>query len=156
MVLDVASSYEDILESVFTAPIAAKAWLATFAVALAVVQIVTAARIYGKVEGVLRGRGKVVSVVHRWSGRLAVLLTLPVVFHCVFILGFQTSDARVAAHSVLGSFIYGVVATKVFLVRSHSYPAWVLPVAGGTLFSVLALLWATSSVWYFTEVRFGF
>ena len=156
MVLDVASSYEDILESVFTAPIAAKAWLATFAVALAVVQIVTAARIYGKLEGVLRLRGEVVSVVHRWSGRLAVLLTLPVVFHCVFILGFQTSDARVAAHSVLGSFIYGVVATKVFLVRNHSYPAWVLPVAGGTLFSVLALLWATSSVWYFTEVRFGF
>jgi hypothetical protein len=32
----------------------------------------------------------------------------------------------------------------------------VLPVAGGTLFSVLVALWSTSSLWYFTEVRFGF
>jgi hypothetical protein len=156
MILDIASSYEDILKSVFSAPIAAKAWLASFAVVLAVVQIVTAARIYGKLEGVVRLPAEVVSTVHRWSGRLAVLLTLPVVFHCVFILGFQTTDARVAAHSVLGSFLYGAVATKVFIVRTHSYPAWVLPAAGGTLFSMLAVLWATSSLWYFTEVRFAF
>jgi hypothetical protein len=32
----------------------------------------------------------------------------------------------------------------------------VLPVAGGTLFTVLAVLWTTSSLWYFTDVRFGF
>jgi hypothetical protein len=31
-----------------------------------------------------------------------------------------------------------------------------VPVAGGTLFSVLAVLWLTSSYWYFTNVRFGF
>ncbi|MEW6581819.1 MAG: DUF6529 family protein [Actinomycetota bacterium] len=156
MVLDVASSYEDILESVFSAPIAAKAWLATIAGALALVQIVTAARIYGRLRAVLRLPDAVVSRVHRWSGRVAVLVSLPVVFHCVFILGFQTTSARVAIHSVVGSFLYGVVATKVFIVRTHDYPGWVLPVAGGTLFSVLAALWATSSLWYFTEVRFGF
>jgi hypothetical protein len=155
MFADVASSYEDILKSVFSAPIAAKAWLATFAAVLAVVQIVTAARIYGKLEGVLRLPAEVVSTTHRWSGRLAVLFTLPVVFHCIFILGFQTGDTRVALHSAIGSFFYGAVATKVFIVRNHAYPGWVLPVAGGTLFSMLAVLWVTSSLWYFTEVRFG-
>jgi hypothetical protein len=156
VVLDIASTYEDILESVFSAPIAAKAWLATFAIVLALVQVLTAARIYGRLRAVIALPDGVVSRVHRWSGRLAVLITLPVIFHCVFILGFQTSSARVLAHSIIGSFVYGVVATKVFVVRNHAYPAWVLPVAGGTLFSVLVALWSTSSLWYFTEVRFGF
>jgi hypothetical protein len=32
----------------------------------------------------------------------------------------------------------------------------VLPIAGVTLASTLGVLWATSSLWYFTNVRFGF
>ena len=156
MGLDVATSYEDALKTVFTAPIAAKAWLATIVVALVIVQILTAARIYGKLQGVLRIPEPVVGRVHRWSGRLAVIVSLPIVFHCVFILGFQTGSPRVLAHSLLGTFVYGVVATKVFVVRNHGYPGWVLPVVGGTLFSVFVALWATSALWYFTQVRFGF
>ncbi len=94
--------------------------------------------------------------IHRWSGRLAFLSTLPVAFHCIFILGFQTTDARVIVHSIAGSFMYGVFAAKIFILKDHGYPRWLLPVAGGALFSVLATLWLTSSVWYFTNVRFGF
>jgi len=41
-------------------------------------------------------------------------------------------------------------------VRDHSYPSWVLPVAGGTLFGLLGTLWVTSSLWYFTNIRVGF
>ena len=156
MSLDVATSYEDFLKTVFSAPIAAKAWLATFAIVLALVQILTAARIYGKLPPVLPLSGKTVARVHRWSGRLALLLTLPIVFHCVFILGFQTTDTRVAIHSIVGSFLYGIFATKILIVRDHSYPAWALPLAGGTLFAALATLWATSGLYYFTQVRFGF
>ena len=37
-----------------------------------------------------------------------------------------------------------------------SQALWLLPIAGGALFSVLATLWLTSSLWYFTNVRFGF
>jgi hypothetical protein len=156
LVFSVNSTYTDILTSVFSAPIAAKAWFATAAIVLALVQITTAARIYGRFQHVIPLSGGTVSKVHRWSGRLAFLCTLPVAFHCIFILGFQTSDWRVYLHSILGSFIYGVFAVKVLFVRSRAYPGWVLPVAGGTLFSVLAALWLTSSLWYFTEVRFGF
>jgi hypothetical protein len=36
------------------------------------------------------------------------------------------------------------------------YPHWVLPVAGGVLATTLLVLWVTSSLWYFTNVRFGF
>jgi Family of unknown function (DUF6529) len=152
---DVSETYTDLVTAVFSTTIAAKAWLATAALALAVVQVTTAARIYGRLN-FLPERGLAVSRLHRWSGRLAFLFTLPVFFHCVTILGWQTPDTRVAAHSMLGTFVYGVFAAKVLIVRDRSLPGWALPVAGVTLASVLGLLWLTSSLWYFTSVRFGF
>ena len=114
---------------VFSSTIAAKAWFATAAVVLALVQVTTAARIYGKLS-FLPERGPAIARTHRWSGRLAFLLTLPVFFHCVTILGFQTPDARVAVHAIVGTFFYGVFAAKVLVVRDHSLPGWALPTAG--------------------------
>jgi Family of unknown function (DUF6529) len=152
---DVAQTYTDIITAVFSSTIAAKAWFATAALAFAVVQVVTAARIYGRLH-FLPERGRAVARVHRWSGRLAFLCTLPVFFHCVTILGFKTPDARVAVHAIVGTFLYGVFAAKVLIVRDHSLPGWALPTAGLTLASMLLVLWLTSSLWYFTNVRFGF
>ena len=150
----VSETYTDLVTTVFSSTIAAKAWLATAAVVLALVQVTTAARIYGKLS-FLPERGPTVARIHRWSGRIAFLCTLPVFFHCVTILGFQTPDARVAIHSLVGTFVYGVFVAKVLIVRDHSLPRWALPTAGLTLASVLVVLWATSSLWYFTTVRFG-
>jgi hypothetical protein len=150
------STYEDIVTSVFSTPIAFKAWFASAAIFFAIVQVATGARIFGKLTGIVPVPPPRVNRIHRWSGRIAILLTLPVVFHCVFILGFQTDDARVLAHSVLGSFIYGVLAVKLFFVHDRDHPRWTLPLVGGTLFTVLIVLWSTSSLWYFTQVRFGF
>jgi hypothetical protein len=152
---DVSETYTDIVTTVFSSTIVAKAWLATAAFALAFVQVATAARIYGKLT-FLPVRGGTVARIHRWSGRLAFLFTLPVFFHCVTILGFQTPDVRVAAHSLLGTFLYGVFAAKVLIVRDRSLPGWVLPTAGATLASILGFVWLTSSWWYFFNVRFGF
>ena len=156
MVASVASTYSDVLTSVFSSTIAAKAWLATGAGAFALVQISTGARIFGKIKHVVPIPPPYVNRIHRWSGRLAILCTLPVAFHCIFILGFQTVNARVLAHSIAGSFVYGVLAVKLFFVHDRTHPRWTLPLVGGTMFAVLATLWATSSYWYFTEVRFGF
>ena len=152
---DVSETYTDLVTTVFSSTIAAKAWLATIAVVLALVQVTTAARIFGKLS-FLRMRGPWVPRIHRWSGRLAFLFTLPVFFHCVTILGFQTPDTRVAAHSLVGTFFYGVFAAKVLIVRDRALPGWALPMAGISLASVLVLLWLTSSLWYFRNVRFGF
>ena len=152
---DVNDVYTDIVTAVFSSTIAAKAWFATAAVVLAVVQVTTAARMWGRL-GFLRMHGPAVAKVHRWSGRLAFLFTLPVFFHCVTILGFETPDTRVAVHSVAGTFVYGVFAAKMLIVRDRSLPGWALPAAGLTMASILALLWLTSSLWYFTNVRFGF
>jgi hypothetical protein len=155
LLADVSESYADLVTTVFSSTIAAKAWFATAAVALAVVQVTTAARIYGRLH-FLPERGPAVARVHRWSGRIAFLCTLPVFFHCVTILGFQTPDTRVAVHSLVGTFLYGMFVAKVLVVRDRTLPAWALPTAGLTLASMLGVLWATSSLWYFTNVRFGF
>jgi hypothetical protein len=152
----VSSTYTDIATSVFSSPIAMKAWLATAALLLAFVQVTTGARVFGKLQRVVPIPRPHVNRVHRWSGRLAVLCTLPVAFHCIFILGFRTTDARVLAHCIAGSFVYGVFTVKVFFVHDRAHPRWVLPVVGGTMAAVLATLWATSGLWYFTHVRFGF
>jgi hypothetical protein len=152
----VNSAYTDAMTAVFSSTIAGKAWFATAAVVLAVVQVSTGARIFGKLRRVVRIPPPYVNRVHRWSGRLAFACTLPVAFHCIFILGFQTVNARVLAHSIVGSFVYGVFAAKVFFVHERDEPGWVLPLAGGTMFAVLVTLWSTSALWYFTNVRFGF
>ena len=151
---DVSETYTDIVTTVFSSTIAAKAWLASAALVLALVQVTTAARIYGRLS-FLPERSPAITRVHRWSGRVAFLLTLPVFFHCVTILGFQTPDTRVAVHSLVGTFFYGAFAAKVLIVRDRSLPGWALPTAGVTLASLLGLLWLTSSLWYFTTVRFG-
>jgi hypothetical protein len=152
----VESRYIDLVTSVFSTPIAFKAWFASAALLFAVVQVLTGARIFGKLTGIVPVPPPRVNRIHRWSGRLAILCTLPVAFHCIFILGFQTENARVLIHSLLGTFVYGVIAVKLFFVHDADHPRWTLPLVGGTLFTVLALLWSSSSLWYFTQVRFGF
>ena len=105
-----------------------KAWLALAAAALGVTQLLTAAWIFRKLPW---PRPRYVNVVHRWAGRLAFLATIPVAYHCVFKLGFQTYDTRVAVHSFFGVAFFGAFATKVLIVRMHRFPAWALPIAGG-------------------------
>ena len=143
------------MTSVFSSGLAAKAWFATAAVTLGIVQVSTGARIFGKLQRVIPFGRPYVNRVHRWSGRLAILCTLPVAFHCIFILGFRTTDWRVLVHSVAGTFVYGVIVVKLFFVHDRDHPRWVLPLVGGTLFTVLVTLWSTSALWYFTNVRFG-
>lgn len=149
--LDVAASYGDLVTTVFSAPILAKVWLATFAAVLVLVQLSTAARMWGHLRGVVPLSDAMAKQVHRWSGRLAILFTLPVVFHCVTILGFQTSSFRVAVHSIAGSFVYGVFVAKMLVIRDRQHPSWALPVLGGAVAALLAVLWLTSSLWYFGQ-----
>jgi Family of unknown function (DUF6529) len=150
---DVNEVYTDIVTTVFSSTIVAKAWFATAAVILAIAQVLTGPRMYGKLRFIPSGPW--LAPFHRWTGRIAFLFTLPVFFHCVTILGFGTPDARVAIHSLAGTFVYGVFVAKVLIVHDRSLPAWALPVAGATMASTLGLLWLTSSLWYFTNVEFG-
>jgi hypothetical protein len=131
-----------------------KVWLVTAAIVLAIGQLITASRIYGLLH--LPPPGRLYNIVHRWSGRTAIALTIPVAYHCIFLLGFHTYSTRVYIHSLLGSSIYGAFIAKVVIVRSAGFPGWALPVAGGTLFTILLGIWLSSGLWFLTThaVRF--
>ena len=137
----------------FTATIQLKVWLATVAVALATFQLWGALRMYGKIGN--GGAPGWVGPAHRLAGMSAFLISIPVAYHCLWALGFQTSSgARVAFHGLFGCLFYGALVTKVLFVRSRRLPEWALPLAGGALFTSLVVVWLTSSFWFFTNVEF--
>ena len=130
-----------------------KAWLLTAALLLALGQLLTASRIYEVLH--FPPGGRFYHVVHRWSGLTAMLLTLPVAYHCIFLLGFGTYNTRAYIHSLLGSFLYGALLAKVLIVRSNGFRAWALPIAGVALFSILLGLWLTSGFPFFRTFGIG-
>ena len=132
----------------FSDPIHMKAGLATAIAVLACSQLFTAAWIFRKLPW---RKPAWVNPVHRWSGRLAFALTLPVAYHCIFKLGFRHPDGRVLAHSLLGCGVYGAYASKVTIVRLHRFPRPVLPLAGGLLFAILIGVWYTSALWLYRQ-----
>lgn len=133
----------------FSSGLHAKAWLCTLAFVLAVVQVLTASAMWGRLPGVRAG-GRRVSAVHRWSGRAAVVVTLPVAAHCLYALGFQGYDARVLIHSLLGCFLYGIFVCKMLALSRDHRPGWLVPTLGGAVFTALTGLWLTSALWFFT------
>ena len=124
---------------------AAKAFLATIVMILVIVQTVTAMGIYGRIPL----RGAWVSPLHRWSGRLAVLISVPVAVHCLYALGFQAYDGRVITHSIFGCFLYGAFVFKMLILTRDDSPGWVLPLAGGLVLSGLTALWVTAVAYFF-------
>src|SRR3954447_16323397 len=70
----------------FSSTIAMKVWFGSVAVAFALVQVTTALWIYGKLPWTAPAWG---SDLHRISGRLAFIFSLPVAYHCLWSLGFQ-------------------------------------------------------------------
>jgi hypothetical protein len=139
----------------FTKTLNLKAWFATVAVVFALVQVLTALRMYDKLRFPTRAPTWLGDF-HRLCGTMAFLFSLPVAYHCLWSLGFKAhvDQTRVFVHSVLGCFFYGAFAAKMVIVRGKQMPAWALPVAGGVVFSVLVGIWATSSLWFFTHVGF--
>jgi cytochrome c553 len=132
----------------FEDPLHLKAAFASAAAALACFQIFSAAWIYGKLPW---RKPAWVNPAHRWSGRLAFVCTLPVVYHCIFKLGFRHPDTRVFVHSLFGCAVYGGYAAKITIVRLRRFPVPVLPVAGGLLFAFLIGVWYTSALWLYTR-----
>ncbi len=131
----------------FSGPGYAKAWLATLAVVLAVVQVVSAMVMYGRLRV---AAPPWIAVLHRWSGRFAVLATVPVAMHCLYALGFRADEPRVLVHSLLGCLFYGAFVAKMLLLTRRGLPRWALPVIGGAVFTGLVVLWLTSALWLFS------
>ena len=144
-------SQELVFTLFFSSTIAMKVWFATIAAAFGVVQVLLGLWIYGRLPWAAPAW---TGPAHRISGRLAFIVSLPVAYHCLWSLGFQDTDARVLAHSLLGCAFYGAFATKVLIVRSRGLPGAALPIAGGLVFAVLVGTWYTSGLWFIREDGF--
>src|SRR4051812_26525984 len=131
----------------FSGTINMKAWLATIVVALAVLQFGLAMWMYGKIPRATAPAW--VGATHRLVGTLTFAVSLPVAYHCLWSLGFETDagDTRRFVHSILGCAFYGAFTIKVLCVRSDRMPPWALPVVGSTVFTILVVLWLTSALW---------
>ena len=132
----------------FGSMIAMKVWLGVIAGVLALGQLISALWMYGKLG---RPAPRSLGTVHRFSGGVAVLVSLPVAYHCLWSLGYQTYDNRVLAHSLLGCVFYGAFVTKVIALHTKS-PGWLLPLAGGLVLSAIVVVVLTSAVWYLGTV----
>ncbi|MGF7234751.1 MAG: DUF6529 family protein [Frankia sp.] len=134
----------------FSGMLQMKAWLTTFAAALLIIQLVTALWMWGRLPGAGPAPGWA-ALLHRWSGTVAFILTLPVAFHCIWALGFATVGARVVIHGLAGCVFYGAYASKMLGLRIRGLPKWTLPILGGLVLASLVAVWLSASLWFFTR-----
>jgi hypothetical protein len=130
----------------FSSVTTAKVWLATVAVLLALVQVGLALIMYRRVP--VAG-GAWVAPTHRWTGRAAFLLMLPIAAHCLYVLGAASYDLRTLLHSLAGCVVFGAFTTKM-LALPQPRARWLVPLAGGLLFTALVGVWLTSALWFLT------
>jgi hypothetical protein len=132
----------------FSSPGAVKSWLATGAFVFALVQVGSALVMYGKVPRVAAPSW--IGGLHRWSGRAAFLLAVPVAVHCLYALGFQHYSTRVLVHSLLGCAFFGAFTIKMLVLPKSDLPNWTLPALGALVFTALTGVWFTSAYWFFS------
>jgi hypothetical protein len=127
-----------------------KAQLGTALLCLALYQLILALWMYRRLPGAGTAP-RPVPLAHRIGGAVLFALSLPIAYHCITAYGVQTYNARVALHSLAGCFFYGAFAAKVLFVRSRHLPAWALPLAGGTLVTLIAILWSSAALWQLAD-----
>jgi hypothetical protein len=130
-----------------------KSWMTTLTLLFAVLQLLSALRLRDRLPWP-REIPWWLTDVHRITGTLAVVCSLPVAYHCLWSLGFSFTgrpfrDPRVLVHALAGCALYGAFVTKVLTVRIDRVPRRLLPLAGGTLFALFVLVWLSSAVWFF-------
>ena len=59
-------------------------------------------------------------------------------------------------HSLLGCLFFGAFTVKMLVLTKQGFAGWILPAAGGLVFTTLIALWLTSSFWFFTTVGVKF
>lgn len=128
---------------------AMKASLASIAVGLVIAQIASALVMFGRMPFVT-AMPSWIPFVHRWSGTAAFVITLPVAYHCLWALGFQSNDTRALIHGLFGCAFYGAMTTKLLALRAERLPRWAIPVVGSVLALTLTGVWLTSALWFYT------
>ena len=129
---------------------AIKAAGSTVVVLLTFSQFYTMESVLGHVP---RGRIKMRSMmgVHRWGGRIAVLLAAVIAFFCMVDVGAPNQPLRVVVHIVAGSTAFALLAVKFALIRWRPYLAYdTAPWIGRIVAVCFGAIWVTSGFAYFT------
>jgi hypothetical protein len=134
----------------FSGMLQMKTWLATACLVFVLMQVFTASWMWGRLPGA-HTRPEWLAPVHRWSGAIAFVVSIPVALHCLWSLGFDTTSWRVVLHGTAGCLFYGAYAAKMLGLRLRGTPGWFLPVAGGAVFALFVLTWLTSAAWFFSR-----
>jgi len=111
--------------------------------ALAGLQVAMAARFWGRSLVLSLSPGTAVKV-HRYSGRLALTLAVIVALTCIVGPAGPLTPARVAWHTVLGIFVFVVLAVKFLLIKVLRQGDNMLPLIGSLLFLTFGALWFTT------------
>src|SRR4051812_33634901 len=132
---------EDLLEGVMRDNVTeVKVVLASVAMALAVYQLVLIAVGYGKVRPPFLAT-RPASTAHRSIGDVIALLLVLVGVTCVSVYGFDDETV----HAIAGTALLAVLTLKVAVVRRGLGLGRTLPLLGGSVFTLLAVTWATSA-----------
>lgn len=126
-----------------------KSWLTVVATFFVLIQLGSALIMYGKIRKITAPPW--IGTLHRWSGRIAFFVAVPVGVFCLYGIGFQHHNTRVLLHSLLGCLFFGVFTVKMLVLTKRGIAGWVLPLLGGLVFTVLVATCLTSAVWYFAN-----
>ena len=130
---------------------AIKAAGSTVVVLLAFSQFYTMESVLGHLP---RGHIKMRSMmrVHRWGGRIAILLAAAIAYFCITDIGAPHDPLRVAVHAICGSLAFSLLAVKFALIRWRPSLAYdTAPWIGRIVAVCFVLIWLTSGFAYFTH-----
>ena len=89
--------------------------------------------------------------VHRYGGRIAILLAAVIAFYCMVDVGAPNQPLRVVVHIVAGSTAFALLAVKFALIRWKPYLAYdTAPWIGRIVAIAFVAIWITSGFAYFT------
>ena len=128
---------------------AIKAAGATVVVLLTFSQFYTMESVLGHLP---RGRIKMRSMmkVHRWGGRIAIVLAAIIAFYCMTDIGAPHAPVRVAVHAVAGATAFALLGVKFALIRWKPSLAYdTAPWIGRIVAICFVAIWITSAYFYF-------
>jgi hypothetical protein len=129
---------------------AIKALGSTVVVLLTFSQFYTMESVLGHVP---RGRIKMRSMmrVHRWGGRIAIVLAAVIAYFCITDIGAPHDPLRVAVHAIAGSTAFSLLAIKFALIRFKPSLAYdTAPWIGRIVAVCFVAIWVTSGLAYLT------
>ena len=94
--------------------------------------------------------------VHRWGGRITIVLAAVIAFFCMVDVGASHDTVRQTVHIFAGTLAFALLGIKFVLIRFKPYLAYdTAPWIGRIVAVCFVLIWLTSGYAYLTGVQVG-